>query len=214
MRPRHLTLLLSTMLVLSVAALARAWRVPFTNQGYQPAQPIAFSHRQHAGELQISCAYCHSGAETSRYAGIPAMNVCMNCHRFVKASFAATREETQRAGREKRDPRPIVSPELRKLYDALGLNEALRPTPHRQATPIAWVRVHRLPDFVYFDHRAHATAGVQCAACHGAVASMDRIQQVASLTMGWCVNCHREVNRMGIAGKPVSASIDCSACHY
>lgn len=214
MRPRHFTVLLATTLVVSLVALARAWRVPGTNQGYEPIQPIAFSHRQHAGDLQMSCLYCHAGAETSRHAGIPAMNVCMNCHRYVKASLAATQEEEKRAAREQREPRSTVSPELQKLYAALGLNDALRPSPDRSATPVAWVRVHTLPDFVYFDHRAHKSAGVTCRHCHGPVASMGRIRQVESLTMGWCVNCHRDANRTGIGGKAVFASTNCSACHY
>jgi hypothetical protein len=187
----------------SLVTLASAWRSPGNNQGYEPVQPIAFSHKLHAGEMQISCMYCHGGAETSRYAGIPALNVCMNCHKNVTASSSA----------QKRTP-PVESQELRKLYDALALDKKLNPIAGRLAGPIAWQKVHSLPDFVYFDHRAHITAAVPCQRCHGPVESMVVVQQFETLSMGWCVNCHRDVNRTGIAGKPVHASIDCVTCHY
>jgi hypothetical protein len=180
-----------------------AWRSPGNNQGYEPAQPIAFSHKLHAGEMKISCAYCHTGAETSRYAGVPALNICMNCHKSVTASAAA----------QKQTPSP-ESRELRKLYDTLALNAKLEPIAGRTPTPLAWQRVHSLPDFVYFDHRAHITAAVPCQHCHGPVETMDRVRQFETLSMGWCVNCHRDVNRTGVAGKPVHASIDCVTCHY
>ena len=195
--------MLAAALAASLVTLASAWRSPGNNQGYEPAQPIAFSHKLHAGEMQISCAYCHVGAETSRYAGIPALNICMNCHKSVTASAEA----------QKQTP-PPESRELRKLYDALALNAKLEPIAGRTPAPIAWRRVHSLPDFVYFDHRAHITAAVPCQHCHGPVESMVRVRQFETLSMGWCVNCHRDVNRTGVAGKPVHASIDCVTCHY
>jgi hypothetical protein len=194
---------LAAALAASLVTLASAWRSPGNNQGYEPAQPIAFSHKLHAGEMQISCAYCHVGAETSRYAGIPAMSICMNCHKSVIASSEA----------QKHTPTP-ESRELRKLYDALALNGKLEPLAGRTPAPIAWQRVHSLPDFVYFDHRAHITAAVPCQRCHGPVESMVRVRQFETLSMGWCVNCHRDVNRTGVAGKAVHASIDCVTCHY
>jgi len=80
--------------------------------------------------------------------------------------------------------------------------------------PLAWVQVHKLPDFVYFDHRAHGNAGVECQRCHGPVETMERVRQVEDLSMGWCVNCHRQVNQTGVADKPVEASLDCDACHH
>jgi hypothetical protein len=166
-------------------------------------QPIAYSHRLHAGEMQIQCQYCHFGADKSRHAGIPPASVCMNCHKFVTASLGAVRAEDEDAAKEKRAPRPIVSPELRKLYDAVNTG-----------TPIAWNRIHSLPDFVYFDHRPHVNAGVACQQCHGPVEAMERVRQVSDLTMGWCVNCHRDSNRTGVAGRTVYASINCSTCHY
>jgi hypothetical protein len=188
--------------------------LPGNHSGYQPAQPIAFSHRLHAGELQMPCLYCHSGAEKSRIAGIPAASVCMNCHKFVTAPFGAVRAEDEAATEENRPVRPIVSPELQKLYDALALDEQREPDPRGSPTPIVWTQVHNLPDFVHFDHRAHVAADVTCTTCHGAVDTMEAMRQVETLRMGWCVNCHREVNQIGVAGRPVHASIDCVTCHY
>ena len=200
--------------LLSLVPRIGALRLPGNQRGYEPAQPIAFSHRLHAGEMQISCLYCHYGAEASRAAGIPAASVCMYCHKFVIALLGAVRAEDDQAQKEKRAPRRIVSPELQKLYDALGLDEKMRPDPARHTTPVAWVKLHNLPDFVYFDHRAHVKAGVACQKCHGPAESMEQMRQVEDLSMGWCVNCHRNVNAAGIGGKTVYASIDCATCHY
>ena len=211
----------------------QATHLPGNQQGYEPEQPIAFSHRLHAGELQVGCEYCHSGASRSRHAGIPATQTCMNCHRFVPAPFGAIRAEDELAKKEKRAARPLVSPEIQKIYDALALDRQLKPDPTKQARAIAWVKVHNLPDFVYFDHRPHVNAGVACQSCHGPVESMERVQQASDLSMGWCVNCHRGMNSSGLDGKgnftsapapaatgdkPVThrvyASIDCATCHY
>jgi hypothetical protein len=206
-------------------------RLPGTQTGYEPAQPIAFSHRLHAGELTIACVYCHSGAEKSRYAGVPSANVCMNCHRFVPAAFGAIRAEDDLAKKEGRAPRRIVSPEIQKLYDALAVGPDLKPDPAKQPQPIAWAKIHNVPDFVYFDHRPHVNAGVACQTCHGPVETMERVRQVSDLSMGWCVNCHRGVTRAGLNGSfdsapapfaraaaPVShrlnPSIDCKTCHF
>jgi hypothetical protein len=197
-------------LVPQVMAL-RLWGV---QQGYEPPQPIAFSHRLHAGEMQISCLYCHSAAESSRHAGIPAASTCMNCHQFVTAPLGMLRAEDEQAAKEKRKPRRIVSAELQKLYDALALNENQKRDPAKTPQPIQWNRVHRLPDYVYFDHRAHTGAGVACQTCHGAVETMDVVRQVPDLTMGWCVNCHREADTRGVATRPVKPSVDCATCHY
>ena len=203
MRQQLTTVALATALVVSLVTLAIAWRSPGNNQGYEPTQPIAFSHRLHAGDMEIACVYCHLSAEVSRYAGIPAVSTCMNCHKRVTMSRAAQQQ-----------PQPAESPELRKLYDALALDAALAPIPGRSPKPIAWQRVHQLPDFVYFDHRAHVGAGLACQRCHGPVEGMERVKQFETLSMGWCVNCHRDATRTGVAGKPVHASIDCVTCHY
>jgi hypothetical protein len=205
MSSRILTLFLIVGVAFSGVALVpklSGYRLPGNQQGYEPKQPIAVSHRLHAGELQISCVYCHSGAEKSRHAGIPATSVCMNCHKSVTASFGTLRD----------DPKAI-SPELSKLFESYGLDENMK-RDSAKAKAIPWVRVHNLPDFAYFDHRAHVVAGVACQKCHGPVETMERVRQVESLSMGWCVNCHRDANLHGVAGKKVNASLDCAACHY
>ena len=206
-------LVLAAALAASVVALAAAVRLPGDTQGYEPVQPIAYSHKLHAGDLQIACMYCHSAADKSRYAGIPSTQVCMNCHRAVTASLPAVRQEEQNAQQQQRAPRAVQSPELRKLYDAMALDKEMAPT-GGMAKPIAWKRIHKLPDFVYFDHRAHITAEVRCQQCHGPVESMERVQQHETLSMGWCVNCHRNANEHGVAGRQVRAPLDCVTCHY
>jgi hypothetical protein len=191
-----------------------SYPLPGNQQGYEPEQPIAFSHKQHAGELQISCLYCHFGAETSRHAGIPPASTCMTCHRFVTASKKDVVPEVLQARKEKRAPRPVVSPELQKLYDALALDDKLEPDPHKTAQPIAWVKVHNLPAYACFDHRAHVKGGVTCQSCHGPVETMDRLRQVEDLSMGWCVNCHRKNQRDGVDEKAKRPSTDCAVCHH
>ncbi|MDO8681366.1 MAG: cytochrome c3 family protein [Acidobacteriota bacterium] len=218
MNGRIVTIVLLVGAVLGATLLATrlgAIRIPGNHQGYEPAQPMAFSHRLHAGELQVQCLYCHSGAEKSRHAGIPAVGTCVNCHRFVTAPFGSVREEDDVAKKENRKPRLIVSPELRKLYDALAVNpDGMQPIAGRQPAPIRWTKIHNVPDFVYFDHRGHVASGVTCQQCHGPVETMERVRQVETLSMGWCVNCHRQVNQTGVAGRSVYASIDCVTCHY
>ncbi len=210
-----ITLLVGILLVgISLLSALSGYRLPGNHQGYRPVQPIDYSHRVHAGEMAIECVYCHSGAERSRTAGIPSANVCMNCHQYVTASLGAVREEERAAKESGREPRPVVSPELQVLYDALGLNEELQPDPARRQRPIEWVKVHSLPDFVAFDHRPHVTAGVACQRCHGPIESMDRVRQFENLTMGWCVDCHRESAGIRLAGRPVDPSLDCVTCHY
>ena len=217
MSTRLATTVLSLALAFGVVAL---WpqlanlRLPGIQRDYEPEQPIRYSHRLHAGEMQIPCQYCHSGAERSRHAGIPPVNVCMNCHKFVTAPLGMVRAEDDLAAKENRPPRRVISAELRKLYDALGLDDTLQRDPARPERAIAWVKVHNVPDFAFFDHRPHVAAGVICQTCHGPVETMERMRQVADLTMGWCVNCHRDANRTGIAGRPVRASLDCSGCHF
>ena len=203
---RILTIVLGVAVLFSgvlLASRSAMFRLPGNHQGYEPVQPIAYSHRLHAGELQIQCQYCHFGADKSRHAGIPPASVCMNCHKFVTAPLGAVRAEDELAEKEHRAPRPVVSPELGKLFDAVNIGQ-----------PIAWNRIHSLPDFAYFDHRPHVYAGVTCQQCHGPVESMERVRQVSDLSMGWCVNCHREDNRTGIAGRQGHASTNCSTCHY
>src|SRR3990172_3151764 len=217
MKRPYVTIVLLVGLLLAGALLVAGMshqRLPGDQQGYSPRQPIAFSHRVHADELQIDCLYCHSNATESRHAGIPAGEVCMRCHKFVTAPFDTLQAEARLADAEKRKPRRIVSAELRKLYDAMGLDAELLPDEEQKPQSIPWVRVHNLPDFVYFDHRAHVAAGVSCQTCHGPVESMHQLEQFSTLSMGSCVNCHRDAHEQGVLGKPVKPSLDCSACHY
>lgn len=217
MRSPVLTVLLLIGLLGSTFTLAPSLstvHLPGNQQGYEPAQPIAFSHRLHAGEMQISCLYCHSGAEFSRHAGIPAASTCMNCHKFITAPLGALRAEDELAKKENRRPRPIISTEIQKLYGAMALDNQMARDPQKTMRPIAWTRIYRLPDFVYFNHSAHVGAGVACQQCHGPVETMDRVRQVPDLSMGWCVNCHRSANQAGVASRPVQPSTDCSTCHY
>lgn len=217
MRSRITTVILGLGLLFSLILLASKFgsaRLPGNQQGYEPAQPIAYSHRLHAGELKMECLYCHFNAAQSRHAGIPSANVCLNCHTKVRSSFGAVRQEDEIAAKENRKPRALVSTELGKFYGAVGLNPASEPSVEGLTKSISWTRVHNLPDYVYFDHRAHVRVGVACQTCHGPVETMERMRQHASLSMGWCVNCHRESNEKGVQGRRVNASIDCATCHY
>jgi hypothetical protein len=214
-KKHHVTYVLLAGLLMSFGALAnhlRTYPFPGNQQGYAPEQPIAFSHKQHAGDLGISCVYCHFNASKSPHAGIPPASLCMNCHRDVTASWDAIKTEKDDAHREGRPQRRVISPELRKLYDALGLDDELKPVAGKDPQPIHWVKVHNLPEYTRFDHRAHVNAGVKCLDCHGAIETMNVTRQSSSLSMGWCVKCHKDHKE--IDGKKVSPSTDCAACHY
>ncbi|MGA0303022.1 MAG: c-type cytochrome [Schleiferiaceae bacterium] len=156
-------------------------------QNYQPEQPIAFSHALHAGENQIDCNYCHSSARHSKHSGIPSANVCMNCHMYVDGS-----EITDDAGNLKYDGEG--SPEIAKIYAAIGWDSENREyIEGYEQQPIKWVRIHNLPDLAYFNHSQHVNAGqLECQECHGPVETMEEVYQYSELTMGWCINCHRE----------------------
>jgi hypothetical protein len=265
MQQRVITIVLLIGLFFAVTMLVSGmsgWRLPDNQQGYAPKQPIAYSHRLHAGELQIECRFCHSASDKSRHAGIPSSDVCMKCHLQVTASFDVINkerqiedainklldektklldkkklldevegepeadilaetvqalEETTQALNDLKasaDALEIPSSQLKTLYAYRGLDENLEPKPDTEPQSIAWVRVHNLPDYVYFNHQAHVTAGVSCQHCHGPVESMERVRQYSTLSMGWCVNCHREATENGIDGKAVHASTDCTVCHH
>ena len=138
----------------------------------------------------------------------------MRCHSFVTAPFDDVQAETRLAEEEGRDPERIVSDELRKLYEAMAVDKEMKPLDGKLPRAIEWVRVHNLPDYVYFDHRAHVAAGVTCQHCHGSVESMQQVSQFSDLSMGWCVNCHRDAAQHGVHGQPADPSLDCAACHY
>lgn len=193
---------------LTVIALLIIGKVAFDSvisigiqQGYAPKQPIAFSHKLHAGEYQIDCNYCHTGAKKGKAAVIPSANVCMNCHNAIKPE----------------------SPEIKKIYSAIEKDQ-----------PIEWIRIHNLPDHAYFNHAQHVTVGgLECQNCHGPIQEMEVVQQYSPLTMGWCINCHRETavnaennayyDKMVSLHKTVSkqpmkvkdiGGLECAKCHY
>ena len=162
---RYITVLILVIsLVVQVKMIATAAIDLGRSKNYAPDQPIKFSHKVHAGANKIDCKYCHSTAEYSKSAGIPAMELCMNCHVLVR--------EGARSGKF----------EIAKVVEA---NETKK--------PVAWVRLHNLPDHVFFSHAQHVSiAKVDCKQCHGAVAEMDIMKQTSDLSMGWCINCHRQ----------------------
>ena len=178
-------------------------------QNYAPIQPIPFSHKLHAGNLKIDCGYCHTGVYRGKQANIPGVNICMNCHSQVKEGPNGKNA----------------------IANLIGHYEKNR--------PIQWVRVHNLPDLAYFNHSQHTVAGgIECQHCHGQIDSMEVVKQFSNLTMGWCINCHREtaVNgkdnayydrllkahddkvasgiRKGDMKVEHMGGLECSKCHY
>ncbi|HXB93958.1 MAG TPA: c-type cytochrome [Puia sp.] len=156
-------------------------------QGYQPVQPIFYSHRVHAGINQISCLYCHSNAMDSKHATVPPLNVCMNCH-------AAINEYGTNSAKLYREDGTEVdgTAEIQKLYAAVGYDPKTQRYNTENAKAVEWVKIHNLPDHVFFSHAQHTKAGqVQCQTCHGPIQEMDEVKQFAPLSMGWCINCHR-----------------------
>jgi hypothetical protein len=142
----------------AITLTAYLFRPEHADVGYQPLQPVPYSHKLHAGNLGLDCRYCHSTVEFSAYAAIPSTETCMNCHTHIKAQ----------------------SPQLQLVRESYATGQA-----------IPWVRVHKLPDYVYFNHEAHVTAGVSCVKCHGRVDQMVEVRQVKPLSMAWCLDCHR-----------------------
>jgi len=156
------------------------------DQGYQPIQPIHYSHKIHAGDNGIDCKYCHSSARVSKHSGIPSLNVCMNCHKSIYEVSPETATEEY--------SKEFYDGEIKKLYDAVGWDDAEQKYTGN-TKPVKWVRIHNLPDFAYFNHSQHVTvAGLECQTCHGPVEEMEIMYQFSPLTMGWCINCHRETN--------------------
>ena len=156
------------------------------SKNYQPEQPIYYSHTVHAGINQISCLYCHGGAQESKHANIPSVNVCMNCHMGIN-EYAKGPKIYREDGSE-----VDGTAEIQKLYKFAGWNPDTKQY-SGEGKPIEWIRIHNLPDHVYFNHAQHVNAGKQqCQTCHGEIQKMDEVYQFSDLSMGWCVNCHRE----------------------
>ncbi len=172
--------------------------------GYQPHQPVPYSHALHVGELGLDCRYCHTTVEKSAHAAIPPAQFCMNCHTAIRSDSAV----------------------LQPVRDAFAANASLK-----------WKRVHDVPDYVFFNHSAHVTRGVGCEECHGRVDRMDEVYQYAPLTMGWCLDCHRdpaphlrppelvtqmgfnppgdrrEIGRKVMDERKINPPTNCSTCH-
>lgn len=154
---------------------------------YQPEQPIYYSHAVHAGINQINCLYCHGGAMEGKHANIPSVNVCMNCHMAINEYKGPDlfREDGSKVD---------GTAEIQKLFQYAGWDPVLNKYTG-QGKPIEWIKIHNLPDHVYFNHAQHTVAGgVQCQTCHGPIQEMGEVYQFSNLSMGWCINCHRETN--------------------
>jgi hypothetical protein len=186
------------------AALVYLAQPEQVDTGYTPVQPVAYSHKIHAGNLGLDCTYCHYTVDKSRFAAVPPTEVCMNCHARVKEK----------------------SPKLQMVRESYATGR-----------PIPWVAVHRLPDYVYFNHQAHVTAGVSCVSCHGRIDQMTEVRQVQPMSMAFCLECHRnpapnlrpveyvtkldwkpegdaaELGRRLIAAKHIHPPENCSGCH-
>lgn len=138
------------------------------NPGFAPEQPVPFSHVIHAGKLKMDCRYCHTGVDKGAHATIPSTSTCINCHSPLEASGA---------------------PKLSAVHPA---SDKLKAVHQSWATgkSIPWTRIHRLPDFVFFNHSAHVNRGVSCVVCHGRIDTMEKVYQAKELSMAWCVDCH------------------------
>lgn len=201
-------------LILLVGLSVHAWLAyhEATNlsrtQGYSPNQPIKFSHAIHAGDNKTDCRYCHHTSDYSKSAYIPSANVCMNCHNVVKTGKNSGNFE------------------INKIFRSIN-----------SGVPVKWIRIHSIPDYTFFSHAQHVNVGnLECHTCHGKVEDMHIVEQVNDLSMGWCINCHRDtqvqfeankyysifkgMNRVDNAGKPIPVhvddvgGIDCMKCHY
>lgn len=179
-------------LLLGAAYFAYGWMMQIgVDQGYAPVQPIHFSHKIHAGDNKIDCQLCHASARVSKTSGIPSLNVCMNCHKSIfeyTGSPDGPSPEDIAEGRTNE----FYTGEIKKLYKAVGWDEENQQYTG-EAKPVEWIRVHNLPDFAYFNHSQHVSVGgIACQTCHGPVEEMEVVEQFSPLTMGWCINCHRE----------------------
>ena len=195
------------------------------NQGYMPVQPIHYSHKIHSGDNKIDCNYCHSSAKVSKHSGIPSLNICMNCHKSIYEYNGETTEDYSKE---------FYDGEIQKLYKAVGWDDEAQE--YTGVTyPVKWVRIHNLPDHAYFNHSQHVSvAGIECKTCHGPVEEMEIMYQHSPLTMGWCINCHRETNvnlkdneyyakihkelskKYGVEQLTAAqmGGIECGKCHY
>ncbi|MCA0958146.1 c-type cytochrome [Muricauda ruestringensis] len=191
---QFLVLVSVVFLLLASAYFAYGWMMQVgIDQGYAPVQPIHYSHKIHAGDNKIECKYCHSSARTSKHSGIPSLNVCMNCHKSIY-EYTGNPEGPSAEDLANGYTNEFYTGEIKKLYKAVGWDEENQ-SYTGETQPVEWVRIHNLPDFAYFNHSQHVSvAGIECQTCHGPVEEMEVMYQHAPLTMGWCINCHRETN--------------------
>jgi len=203
------------------------------DQGYAPVQPIHYSHRIHAGVNKIECTYCHSSALESKHSGIPSLNVCMNCHKSIY-EYKGTPEGPSAEDLANGYTNEFYTGEIKKLYKAVGWDEDTQQYTG-ETQPVEWVRIHNLPDYAYFNHSQHVVAGqIECQTCHGPVEEMEILYQYSPLTMGWCINCHRETEvqladneyydkihkqlseKYGVESLTAAqmGGIECGKCHY
>jgi len=207
-------------------------------QNYKPEQPIFYSHKVHAGINQINCLYCHVGAEKSKHAMVPSTNVCMNCHKQINEYTGEAEHPLYNEEGEKING----TEQIQLLYKYAGWDPAKKDYIRNdkgeiQATPIKWTKIHNLPDHVYFNHSQHVAVGkVPCQQCHGPIQEMDEVYQFSPLSMGWCINCHRQTKvqfennnyysifekyhqelkdkkRDGVTVEEIGG-LECQRCHY
>jgi mono/diheme cytochrome c family protein len=226
-RNQFLVLVTVIFLMLAAAYLVYGYLMQVgVDQNYQPIQPIHYSHKIHAGDNEIDCKFCHSAARISKNAGIPSLNVCMNCHKNISevAETTATPDHSK----------AFYDAEIQKLYDAVGWDKAAQQYTGK-TQPVKWVRIHNLPDFAYFNHAQHVTVGgIECQTCHGPVQEYEYMKQFSPLTMGWCINCHRKTDvkmegnayytkiheelskRYGVEKLTAAqmGGLECGKCHY
>ena len=231
---QFLVLVSCIFLLLASAYFAYGWMMQVgIDQGYAPIQPIHYSHKIHAGDNKIECKYCHSSARVSKHSGIPSLNVCMNCHKSIY-EYKGNPEGPSPEDLANGYTNEFYTGEIKKLYKAVGWDEENQQYTG-ESQPVEWVRIHNLPDLAYFNHSQHVSvAGIECQTCHGPVEEMEIMYQYSSLTMGWCINCHRETNvkvednayyakiheelskKYGVENLTAAqmGGLECGKCHY
>ena len=231
---QFLVLVTVIFLLLGSAYFAYGWMMQVgVDQGYAPIQPIHYSHKIHAGDNKIECKYCHSSARVSKHSGIPSLNVCMNCHKSIY-DYKGNPEGPTADDLANGYTNEFYTKEIKKLYKAVGWDEENQKYTG-ESQPVEWVRIHNLPDFAYFNHSQHVSVGgIECQTCHGPVEEMEIMYQYSPLTMGWCIDCHRETNvkvegneyyekihaelskKYGVENLTAAqmGGLECGKCHY
>ncbi len=232
---QFLVLISVIFLLLTSAYFAYGWMMQVdVNKGYAPIQPIHYSHKIHAGDNKIECKYCHSSARKSKHSGIPSLNVCMNCHKSIAEYSGTPGVAPLKEDLAKGYTNEFYSAQIDSLYSAVGWDK-INQKYTGESRPVEWVRIHNLPDFVYFNHSQHVeVGGIECQTCHGPVEEMEIMEQFSPLTMGWCINCHRETNvqvkdnpyyekihaelskKYGVENLTAAqmGGLECGKCHY